>query len=134
VSALPEVWFVPADALPDAGEIVARLAGSVKAVALVGYHDDADASAIAPHLPYGIDGGGIEEIVFVRTGPATGQVVEFTDEAWPGEDRTYVQDDLDAAIELVLGFAAERGAQGAVVLVTGRPEFVREVADKLRGC
>jgi hypothetical protein len=39
-----------------------------KVVALVGYHDDAEAGAIAVRLPYG-RGDGIEEIVFGR-GPA----------------------------------------------------------------
>jgi hypothetical protein len=60
-----------------------------KVVALVGYHDDAEAGAIAVRLPYG-RGDGIEEIVFGRVRPAT-------DEAWPGEDRTYLVDEVGSS-------------------------------------
>ena len=97
-------------------------------VALVGYHDDAEAGSIAVRLPYGYRGDGIEEIVFCRVGPATGEVVQFADDAWPGEDRTYVVDEVAAALALAQQFAVEYDAEGAVVVVTGRPEFVDEVA------
>lgn len=132
VPELPRVRYVPVDEL--AGAVPRLLPGLGKVVALVGYQDDPEASAIARLLPYGIDGDGIEEIVFVRVGEATGEIVQFDDDAWPGEDRTYVQDDLDAAIDLVLEHAAERGLDAAGVLVTGRPQFVRDVADKLGEC
>ena len=45
----------------------------------------------------------------------------------PGEDRTYVVDEVEAALALAQRFAVEYGADGSVVLVTGRPEFVTAV-------
>jgi hypothetical protein len=129
----PAWWFEVPSALPEA-EVVAhriRRGGHTKAVALVGYDDDAEASAIARRLPYGYRGEGIEENVFCRVGPATGQVLEFEDDAWPGEDRTYVSDDVDAAFSLVLRFAAEYGVTGAAVLVTGGPEFLAAIRRRL---
>ncbi len=104
-----------------------------KVVALVGYRDDNEASEASRHLPYGHRGDGIEEIVFVRHEPID-RIVEFDQDAWPGEDRTYVQDDLDKAQELITRFAVEYGAERSAVLVTGHAEFVAAIADKLRGC
>lgn len=69
-------------------------------------------------MPYGSRGEGIEEIVFCRVGPATSEVVQFEDDAWPGEDRTYVVDEVEAALALAQRFAVEYGGEGAVVLVS----------------
>lgn len=56
------------------------------------------------------------------------------DDAWPGEDRTYVLDDVPGALELITRFAVEYGTDKSVVLVTGHAEFVGAIADKLREC
>jgi hypothetical protein len=127
----PAFWLEPAASLPAAETVLARIreGGHSKVVALVGYHDDTEAGAIARRLPYGHRGEGIEEIVFCRTGPPTGEVVQFEDDAWPGEDRTYVADDLDRAFSLVLGFAVEYDAASSVVLVTGGAEFLVAVTE-----
>ena len=130
VGANPAYWVVPVESLPDGDAVVAHIRAQErpKVVALVGYHDDAEAGSIAQRLPYGYRGDGIEEIVFCRVGPATGEVVQFADDAWPGEDRTYVVDEVAAALALAQQFAVEYDAEGAVVVVTGRPGFVDEVA------
>jgi hypothetical protein len=107
-----------------------RAAAPPKAVALVGYDVDAAASEASRRLPYGHRGDGIEEIVFVRVGEPSDEIVQFEDDAWPGEDRTYVQDDLDAAIELVVRFAVEYDPLGSVVLVTGNGAFLGAVAQR----
>ena len=131
VGADPAYWLVPVDALPDGETVSAHIRAQErpKVVALVGYHDDAEAGAIAVRLPYGYRGDGIEEIVFCRVGPATGEVVQFANDAWPGEDRTFVVDEVAAALALAQRFAVEYDAEDAVVVVTGRPEFVDEVAE-----
>jgi hypothetical protein len=130
VGAAPTFWLVPESTLPDAETVLAlvRAGGHPKVVAMVGYHDDPEAGTIARRLPYGNRGEGIEEIVFCRTGPATGETLQFEDAAWPGEDRTYVLDEVEAATELARRFAVEYGAEGSVVLVTGGSEFVAAVA------
>ncbi|MDR7087556.1 hypothetical protein J2X11_002395 [Aeromicrobium panaciterrae] len=130
----PTYLLEPIETLPPAYEVLERIraGGHPKVVALVGYREDAEASEVSRHLPYGYRGEGIEEIVFSRETPA--DILQFEDDAWPGEDRTFVQDDVDAALELINEFAVEYGAQGSVVLVTGHAEFVAEIADKLRGC
>lgn len=127
----PEWWFELAETLPPADEVLDRIRGGKhsKVVALVGYGDDAAASEASRHLPYGHRGEGIEEIVFVRREP--GDIVEFEDDAWPGEDRTYVQDDLAAAIELVTHFAIEYDPVGSVVIVTGDAEFIDSVRERV---
>jgi len=134
VGSSPTYWLVPVDSLPAADEVLARVRaqGRPKVVALVGYHDDAEAGSIAQRLPYGYRGDGIEEIVFCRVGPPTGEVVQFADDAWPGEDRTYVVDEVAAALALARRFAVDEEPEGAVVVVTGRPEFVDEVAALVR--
>jgi hypothetical protein len=131
VGADPAYWLVPVDSLPAGDAVIAHIRAQErpKVVALVGYHDDAEAGAIAKRLPYGYRGDGIEEIVFCRVGPATGEVVQFSDDAWPGEDRTYVVDEVAAALALAQQFAVEYDAQGALVVVSGRPEFVDEVGE-----
>ena len=131
VGSSPAYWLVPMDSLPGGDEVLARVRAQErpKVVALVGYHDDAEAGSIAQRLPYGYRGDGIEEIVFCRVGPPTGEVVQFADDAWPGEDRTYVVDEVAAALALAQRFAVEYDAEGAVVVVTGRPEFVDEVGE-----
>lgn len=133
VGSAPTYWLVPAESLPDAEVVVERIrAGELaKAVALVGYDDDAYAGEIATRLPYGHRGEGIEEIVFCRVGPATGEVVQFADDAWPGEDRTYVVDDVAEALALAQRFATEYGAERTVVVVTGGPEFVADIAARI---
>ena len=45
-------------------------------------------------------------------------------EAIRAEPLTKVVDEVEAALALAQRFAVEYGAEGAVVLVTGRPEFV----------
>ena len=131
----PVFWLEPLETLPPASVVRDRILDGAhsKVVALVGYREDAEASAASRRLPYDIHGKGIEEIVFVRTVPS-GEIVEFEDDAWPGEDRTFVQDDLDAAIELIVGFAVEHGPERSAVLVTGHTAFISAAADKLRGC
>ena len=126
VGSAPAYWMAPADSLPAAETVLEAIRAEplTKVVALVGYHDDAEAGTIARRFLYGNRGDGIEEIVFCRVGPATGEVVQFEGDAWPGEDRTYVVDEVEAALALAQRFAVEYGAEGAVVLVTGRPEFV----------
>ncbi len=110
----PAYWLVPDEFLPDAGAVVERVRAAqlAKAVALVGYEDDAHVGEMAKRLPYGSRGEGIEEIVFCRVGPATGEVVQFSDDAWPGEDRTYVADDVAEALALAQRFATEHGRRG----------------------
>jgi hypothetical protein len=127
----PAFWLEPVASLPRGGVVLDRIrrGGHSKVVALVGYHDDAEAGTIARRLPYGHRGEGIEEIVFCRTGPATGEVVAFEDDAWPGEDRTYVSDDLATAFSLALRFAVEYDAATAAVLVTGGPDFLAAVSE-----
>lgn len=134
IGADPTYWLEPLDTLPLAHRVLEhiRSGGHSKVVALVGYRDDSEASEASRRLPYGHRGEGIEEIVFSRVVP--GDIVEFADDAWPGEDRTYVQDDVDKAIKLITEFAVEYGAENAVVLVTGHAEFVAAIADKLREC
>ena len=134
VGSSPAYWLVPEDSLPDGDSVIAHIRAQErpKVVALVGYHDDPEAGSIAKRLPYGNRGDGIEEIVFCRVGPATGEVVQFAGDAWPGEDRTYVVDEVAAALALAQQFAVEYDAEGAVVVVTGRPEFVDEVAALVR--
>ena len=129
----PSYWLVPDEMLPDGGSVLEeiRARALVKVTALVGYDDDAHAGAIAMRLPYGHRGEGVEEIVFCRVGSATGEVVQFADDAWPGEDRTYVVDDVGEALAAVQRFATEYGADGSVVVVTGGPGFVDEVAGRL---
>lgn len=128
----PAVWFEPLPTLPAASTVAQRLrdAQCPKAVALVGFEHDFEASEAARRLPYGLRGEGIEEIVFTRT-VSGGPLVEFDDDAWPGEDRTFVQDDLDAAIDLVIDFAIEYDPEGAIVVVTGDARFVELVARRL---
>jgi hypothetical protein len=134
VGADPAYWLVPVDSLPEGDAVIAhiRTQERPKVVGLVGYHDDAEAGAIAVRLPYGYRGDGIEEIVFCRVGPPTGEVVRFAADAWPGEDRTFVVDEVGAALALAQEFAVEYDADGAVVVATGRPEFVDEVAGLVR--
>ena len=134
VGSSPAYWLVTVDSLPDGDAVIAHVRAQErpKVVALVGYHDDPEAGSIAKRLPYGYRGDGVEEIVFCRVGPATGEVVQFTDDAWPGEDRTYVVDEVAPALALAQRFAVEYDAEGAVVVVTGRPEFVEEVAALVR--
>jgi hypothetical protein len=69
----PAYWLVPVHSLPDGDAVIAHIRAQArpKVVALVGYHDDAEAGSIAQRLPYGCRGDGIEEIVFCRVGPAT---------------------------------------------------------------
>ena len=55
--------------------------------------------------------------------------MQFADDAWPGEDRTFVVDEVGAALALAQQFAVEYDAEGAVVVVTGRPEFVQAVEE-----
>ena len=131
VAAEPTYWLVPVDSLPDGDAVLAQVRAQErpKVVALVGYHDDAEAGSIAQRLPYGYRGDGIEEIVFCRVGPATSEVVQFANDAWPGEDRTFVVDEVAAALALAQQFAVEYDPAGAVVVVTGRPEFVDEVSE-----
>jgi hypothetical protein len=133
VGSAPTYWLVPVESLPDANEVVERIRALqlTKAVALVGYEDDAHAGEIAKRLPYGLRGEGIEENVFCRVGSATGEVVQFADDAWPGEDRTYVVDDVTEALALAQRFATEYGAEGAVVVVTGGQDFVSEIAGRV---
>ena len=104
VGSSPTFWLVPVDSLPDGDAVIAHIRAleRPKVVALVGYHDDAEAGSIAKRLPYGYRGDGVEEIVFCRVGPATGEVVQF---------------------------AVEYDAEGAVVVVTGRAQFVDEVGE-----
>ncbi len=134
VGSSPTYWLVPVDSLPDGDAVIAhiRVQERPKVVALVGYHDDAEAGSIAMRLPYGYRGDGIEEIVFCRVGPPTGEVVQFADDAWPGEDRTYVVDEVAAALALAQRFAVEYDPEGAVVVVAGRAGFVDEVATLVR--
>lgn len=126
-----EWWFERAVTLPPAEEVLGRVRRGKhpKVVALVGYGEDSEASEASRHLPYGHRGEGIEEIVFVRRVP--GDIVEFEDDAWPGEDRTYVQDDLAAAIDLVTQFAIEYDPVGSVVIVTGDAEFIDSVRERV---
>lgn len=126
----PVFWFEPLDTLPAASVVTQRILHGAhsKVVALVGYHEDSEASRASRSLPYGNRGEGIEEIVFVRAEPID-RVVEFDDDAWPGEDRTFVQDDLAAAIELIVGFAVEYDPATSAVLVTGDAEFLSRVAE-----
>ena len=133
VGANPVYFFEPLETLPSAARVLDRIRKGAysKAVALVGYRDDAEASEASRHLPYGHRGEGIEEIVFVREVPID-RIVEFEDDAWPGEDRTYVQDDLDAAIELIERFAVDDGPAGSAILVTGGYRFVQHVAEVIR--
>lgn len=135
IGAAPVYVLEPLDTLPDAETVKRRVLDGAytKVVALVGYRDDAEASDVARRLPYGHRGQGIEEIVFVRAVPID-QIVEFEDDAWPGEDRTYVLDDVPGALELITRFAVEYGTDKSVVLVTGHAEFVGAIADKLREC
>jgi hypothetical protein len=128
VGAAPAYVFEPLGTLPDLEGVRAGVlqGGHAKVVALVGYRDDAEASEVARHLPYGHRGEGIEEIVFARTVPID-RIVEFEDDAWPGEDRTYVLDDPTEALALATRFAIEYGAENSVVLVTGHREFVESV-------
>ena len=74
VGSSPAYWLVTVDSLPDGDAVIAHIREQErpKVVALVGYHDDAEAGSIAQRLPYGYRGDGIEEIVFCRVGPATG--------------------------------------------------------------
>ncbi len=127
-----EWWFEPAETLPPTEQVLVRIreGGHPKVVALVGYGEDFEASEASRHLPYGHRGQGIEEIVFVRRVP--GDIVEFEDDAWPGEDRTYVQDDLRAAIELITKFAIEYDPVGSVVIVTGDAAFLERVEELIR--
>jgi hypothetical protein len=129
----PVFWLEPSATLPAADVVTERIRTGAhsKVVALVGYHDDAEAGIVARRLPYGPRGEGIEEIVFCRTGPPTGQVVQFDDDAWPGEDRTYVTDDLDEAFSLALRFAVEYDAAASAVLVTGGPGFLAAIAARV---
>ena len=133
VGSSPAYWLVPDETLPDGGSVLEeiRARGLAKVTALVGYDDDAHAGAIAKRLPYGHRGEGIEEIVFCRVGPATGEVVQFADDAWPGEDRTYVVDDVGEALKLAQHFGIEYGADGSVIVVTGGPEFVADIAGRV---
>ena len=73
VGSSPAYWLVPVDSLPDGDAVINHIRAQEwpKVVALVGYHDDAEAGSIAQRLPYGYRGDGIEEIVFCRVGPAT---------------------------------------------------------------
>ena len=132
VGEAPAYVFEPLETLPDAEGVRARVleGGHAKAVALVGYRDDAEASEVARHLPYGHRGEGIEEIVFARAIPIA-RIVEFEDDAWPGEDRTYVLDDIPGAIELITRFAVEYDAENSLVLVTGHARFVADVRERL---
>lgn len=128
----PAYWLEPLDSLPSAADVLDRIRAGQhsKVVALVGYRGDSEASEASRHLPYGHRGEGIEEIVFSRQEP--GDIVEFADDAWPGEDRTYVDDDVDSALDRSTRFAVEYGAERSAVLVTGHAEFVAAIADKLR--
>jgi hypothetical protein len=128
----PVYLFEPLDTLPDATGVSERLheGAYVKVVALVGYRTDAEASEVARHLPYGPHGEGIEEIVFARAVPIA-RTVEFEDDAWPGEDRTYVLDDVPGALELINRFAVEHGAENSAILVTGHAGFVDAVHARL---
>jgi hypothetical protein len=132
IGADPTYAFEPLDTLPDAAGVRARVleGAHAKAVALVGYRDDTEASEVARHLPYGPHGEGIEEIVFARAVPIA-RIVEFEDDAWPGEDRTYVLDDVPGALELITRFAVEYGAENSLVLVTGHAGFVDAVRARL---
>jgi type II secretory pathway component GspD/PulD (secretin) len=58
--------------------------------------------------------------------------VQFSVDAWPGEERTYVVDEVAAALALAHQYAVEYDPEGAVVVVTGRPELVEEVAGLVR--
>ena len=64
VGSSPTYWLVPVDSLPDGDAVIAhiRVQERPKVVALVGYHDDAEAGSIAQRLPYGYRGDGVEEI------------------------------------------------------------------------
>lgn len=132
VGAAPAYIFEPLGTLPDLEGVRARVleGGYAKVVALVGYRDDAEASEVARHLPYGHRGEGIEEIVFARSVPID-RILEFDDDAWPGEDRTYVLDDPTEALALATRFAVEYGAESSVVLVTGHAEFVQSIRVRL---
>ena len=127
----PAYWLEPLDTLPLAHHVLEhiRAGGHSKVVALVGYRDDAEASEASRRLPYGHRGEGIEEIVFSRQEP--GDIVEFADDAWPGEDRTYVDDDVDSALARITRFAVEYGAAGSIVIVTGDVAFLDRVATTL---
>ena len=124
----PELWLVPTTSLPSAADTVARVRDGdhVKAVALVGYRVDAEANAASRRLPYGYRGDGVEEIVFLRVEP-TGVDLVFEDDAWPGEDRTWVTEDLDVALGLVLEFAAEIDLERTLVVVVGDESFHAQV-------
>jgi hypothetical protein len=129
----PSFWLEPLESLPAAEVVAQRIRDGKhsKVVALVGYREDAEASEASRHLPYGPRGEGIEEIVFVRAVPID-RIVEFEDDAWPGEDRTYVQDDLEAAIALIVRFAIEYDPVDSAVLVTGDAAFLERVAELVR--
>lgn len=131
VGADPAYWLEPLDSLPSAADVLDRIRAGEhsKVVALVGYRDDSEASEASRHLPYGHRGDGIEEIVFSRQEP--GDIVEFADDAWPGEDRTYVDDDVDSALDRITRFAVEYGAVDSVVIVTGDAAFLDRVASTL---
>ena len=60
VGADPTYWLVPVDALPDGETVSAHIRAQErpKVVALVGYHDDAEAGVIAVRLLYGYRGDG----------------------------------------------------------------------------
>jgi len=132
IGADPVYICEPLDTLPDGDSVAERLreGAYVKVVALVGYRVDAEASEVARHLPYGPHGEGIEEIVFARAVPIA-RTVEFEDDAWPGEDRTYVLDDVPRALELINRFAVEYGAENSAVLVTGHVGFVEAIRARL---
>lgn len=123
----PEIWSVPIDDLPGV-DVAARLGGSTRVVALVGHHDDTAANAAARYLPQGVAGAGVEEIVFVRTGPATGTTIAFEPDAWPGEDRTFEQPDLGAAVGLALDLAGDVSSGPTTLLVTGDRTFLDAAA------
>lgn len=115
-----DLWLLHPASLSTADETLERVRGGGydKAVALVGYRHDAEANDASRCLPYGSRGQGVEEIVFLRVEP-TGADLAFEDDAWPGEDRTWVTEDLDTALGLVQEFADEHGPDGALVVVVG---------------
>ena len=57
--------------------------------------------------------------------------MHFADDAWPGEDHTYVVDDVGEALKLAQHFGIEYGADKSVIVVTGGPEFVADIAGRV---